>query len=66
MVYVILNINGDIIGVANSELKAVFIYEERYSEIEYPENTESDFDKFEYLKSIDRIRAFPLNRFVYQ
>lgn len=66
MVYVVLNINGDIIGVANSELKAVFIYEERYGDIEYPENTESDFDKFEYLKSIYRIRVFPLNRFVYQ
>jgi len=51
LVWVVENINGDIIGVADSFAKALLIYEERYQDT--PDRTE------------DRIHKFELNKFYY-
>lgn len=49
-VWVVFNVNGDILGVADSYGKALLIYEEKYHEL-------PDTD--------DRIREFQLNKFYY-
>jgi len=51
LVWVVENINGDIIGVADSFARALSIYEERYQDT--PDRTE------------DRIHKFELNKFYY-
>ena len=51
LVWVVENINGDIIGVADSFAKALLIYEERYQDA--PDRTE------------DRIHKYELNRLYY-
>lgn len=72
MVYVVLNINGDIIGVADSPDEAVKIHRERYGESEWNESQTSDYyqeffnSEFDYLERINRIYKFQLNKFYYQ
>lgn len=51
IVWAVFNINGDIIGVADSKDNAISIYKKRYGE------PPSDFD--------ERIQQFELNQFVY-
>jgi len=50
-VYVVFNINGDVIGVADSHSSAVDIYEQRYGYIP------DDID--------DKIRKFKMNKLEY-
>lgn len=68
MIYVVKNINGDIIGVADNEYSAVEIYLERYSfEDDYAYNLATS-DQIEYLRSLGnpRIEVYELNKFYYQ
>ncbi len=68
MIYVIKNINGDIIGVADNEDSAIEIYLERYSfEDNYAYNLATS-DQIEYLMSLGnpRIETYELNKFYYQ
>ena len=68
MIYVIKNINGDIIGVADNEDSAVEIYLERHSfEDDYAYNLAIS-DQIEYLMSLGnpRIETYELNKFYYQ
>ena len=51
LVWVVENINGDVIGVADSFAKALLIYEQRYQDT--PDRTE------------DRIHRFRLNELYY-
>lgn len=46
--WVVYNINGDTIGVADSFVKALLIYEERYGDT--PDNTDERIKKFEVNK----------------
>lgn len=70
MIYVVFNINGDIIGVANSQEKAVSIHQERYGWSDYTEFDTYEggryTDEFHYLLAIDRIQEYDLNKFYYQ
>lgn len=68
MIYVVKNINGDIIGVADNEDSAIEIYLERYSfEDDYVYNLATS-DQIEYLMSLGnpRIEIYELNKFYYQ
>lgn len=65
MIYVILNINGNIIGVADSPLLAVSLHTSRYLSFDWEfENSlrankyETEFD---LLVGIGRIQPFKLN-----
>lgn len=70
MIYVVFNINGDIIGVADSSERAVEIHQERYGESEWADR---DFTaetctwmfttEYGYLFFIRRIQEFELNKF---
>lgn len=65
--YVVFNINGDIIGVADSPENACNIYEQRYAydDIDY---YYAEYEhRIAYLKSLanPRIQEFDLNKFYY-
>lgn len=64
MIYVVFNVNGDIIGVADSPDEATRIYCKKYEDVDWP----SDFKGglFNYLVSIGRIQEFEINIFYYQ
>ena len=67
-IYVVKNINGDIIGVADNEETAVEIYLDCYSfEDDYAYNLATS-DQIEYLMSLGnpRIEIFELNKFYYR
>lgn len=66
MIYVIFNINGDIIGVADSPERAIEIYLERYSFEDSYAYYLSTSDQLDYLISINRIETYQLNKFYYQ
>lgn len=68
MIYVIFNINRDIIGVADSPERAIEIYLERYSfEDDYVYYLATS-DQIDYLQSLGnpRIAIYKLNEFYYQ
>ncbi len=68
-VYVVKNINGDIIGVADSPDEAVWIYEKRYGEVDYMQYDTYDGgyyqSAFHCLFSKEVIEEFELNQFYY-
>lgn len=70
MIYIVFNINGDVIGVADSKQKAVQIHQERYGESDW--TFADDYmggrytDEYHYLFSIDRIQELELNKFYYR
>lgn len=65
MIYVVFNINGDIIGVADSDERAIEIYLERYAfQDDYAYNL-ATCDQLDYLISLDKIQTFELNKFYY-
>ena len=66
MVYVVFNINKDIIGVADNPKRAVEIYLERYSFEDDDAYYLDTSDQIDYLISIDRIQTYQLNEFYYQ
>lgn len=66
MFYVILNINGDIIGVADNPERAIEIYLERHAFQDVFAYRLATSDQLDYLQSQDRIRTFQLNEFYYQ
>lgn len=61
-VYVVFNINGDIIGVADSKEEAVEIYTQRHEIFPYrkPE------DYYNYIVSKGAVEEFEINKFYYQ
>lgn len=61
-VYVVFNINGNIIGVANSKEEAVKIYLQRH-EI-FPYRKEEDY--YNYIVSKGAVTEFEINKFYYQ
>ena len=64
-VYVVFNINGDIIGVADNPERAIEIYLERYAfQDDYAYNLVTS-DQIEYLTEKERIDTFLLNHFYY-
>lgn len=64
-VYVVLNINGDIIGVADNPERAIDIYLERHAfKDDYAYNLATS-DQIEYLTEQGRIDTFLLNHFYY-
>jgi len=66
MIYVIFNINGHVIGVANNPKKAIDIYLERHAfRDDYVYNL-TTLGQLDYLESQDRIKIFQLNEFYYQ
>lgn len=65
MIYVVFNINGDIIGVADNSERAIDIYLERHS---FNDNMAYNFatsDQISYLEEQNRIKTFILNEFYY-
>ena len=64
-VYVIFNINGDIIGVADNAEQAIEIYLERHSFKEDFAYNLATSDQLDYLMSQGRIDTFQLNEFRY-
>ena len=66
MIYVVFNINGDIIGVADSPERAIEIYLEKHAfQDDYTYNLATS-DQLDYLQSQDRIETYRLNEFYYQ
>lgn len=64
-VYVVFNINGNIIGVANNQEDAIQIYLERHAfQDDYAYNLATS-DQIEYLTEQGRIDTFLLNHFYY-
>lgn len=64
-VYVVFNINGDIIGVADNPERAIEIFLERHAfENEYA-YTLATSDQIDYLIEHNRIDTFLLNHFYY-
>lgn len=63
--FVIFNINGDIIGVADNPERAIEIFLERHAfENEYAYNLATS-DQIDYLIEKNRIDTFLLNEFYY-
>ncbi len=65
-VYVVTNINGDIIGVADSDERAIEIYLERYAFNDGYVYNLATCDQLDYLTSQNRIECFELNTFYYR
>lgn len=64
-IYVVFNINGDIIGVANNQEDAIQIYLEKHAfQDEYAYSLATS-DQIEYLTEQGRIDTFLLNHFYY-
>lgn len=64
-IYVVKNINGDIIGVADNQERAVEIYLERYSFEDADAYYLATPDQISYLEERDRVDTFLLNEFYY-
>lgn len=66
MVYVVFNINGDIIGVTDNSERAIEIYLESHSFQDDFAYRLATSDQLNYLESQDRIYTFQLSKFYYQ
>ena len=68
MIYVVFNINGDIIGVADSPERSIEIYLERHAFQDDYAYYLSTSDQIDYLQSLEnpRIALYKLNEFYYQ
>lgn len=65
-VYVIFNINGNIIGVSDNAEQAIEIYLERHAFSDDFAYNLATSDQLDYLMSQDRIESFILNEFKYR
>ena len=67
IVYVVFNINGDIIGVANNPERAVEIYLDRHGFEDDDAYNLATSDQVDYLMSLGnpRIATFIMNEFYY-
>lgn len=64
-VYVVTNINGDILGVADTPVQAVKIHFLKHGDYDEVAN-EKGYTEFAYLVHIGRIQEFLVNKFYYQ
>lgn len=66
MIYVVYNINGDVIGVATNQESAIDIFLERHAfEDDYVYNLPT-CDQYAYLEELNRVEPFELNKMYYK